>query len=190
VLSLPKLRQCTRVLENGHANKVASKLSAGPNFGTSGIEESYLVYISTDLAADVRNLPGFTPVVEYGQQKSVHAREIGAVEEFRFLTSPYFRPFSQAGANATAGTVLSAGVACTGSNATDVYPIIVMGASAWGNVALKGQGATQPIYLPARQITHANPSGQFGYVGANFWKTAVRLAEPWMIRLEVGASAL
>jgi hypothetical protein len=32
--------------------------------------------------------------------------------------------------------------------------------------------------------------GQFGYVGANFWKNAVRLNENWLVRVEVCASGL
>lgn len=192
VISLPKLRQCSRVLELAHADKVTSKLMPSVNFGTVAVEESYLVFHHTNLSADIRNLPGFTPVVEYGQSKPTHAREIGAVEEFRFLSSPYFRPFLQAASAATgttAGTVLSNGQPNSG-NAPDVYPVVIAAEEAWGNVALRGQGAVQPIYLPAKLITHANPSGQFGYVGANFWKTAVRLNENWMVRLEVAASAL
>ena len=62
--------------------------------------------------------------------------------------------------------------------------------SAWGQVALKGMDAIDPTYLPAKQKTHANPLGQFGYVGAQFWKNAVRLNENWMVRLEVAASYL
>ena len=73
---------------------------------------------------------------------------------------------------------------------SDVYPVLIMAQEAWGQVALKGMDAIQPIYLPARQITHANPMGQFGYVGANFWKTAIRLNENWMVRLEVAATGL
>jgi N4-gp56 family major capsid protein len=187
-VSLNKLRQAARQLESAHAMRVTEKLSAGPNFGTSAIHPAYLVFIHTDLEADVRNLAGFTPVVEYGTQKPVHEREIGAVEQFRFVTSPYFRPFLSAGGTVAAGAFLSAG-GTTGVTA-DVYPMMVVAQEAWGQVALKGMGAIDPIYLPAKQKTHANPMGMFGYVGANFYKNAVRLNENWMVRLEVAASGL
>jgi N4-gp56 family major capsid protein len=187
-VSLSKLRQAARQLENAHAMRVTEKLAAGPNFGTSAIHPSYLVFIHTDLEADVRNLAGFTPVVEYGTQKPVHEREIGASEQFRFITSPYFRPFLSAGGTVTAGTFLSNGGSL--GVLADVYRMMVVAQEAWGQVALKGMGAIQPIYLPAKQITHANPMGQFGYVGANFYKNAVRLNENWMVRLEVAASGL
>jgi len=188
-VSLNKLRQCARQLESAHAQRVTEKLAAGPNFNTSPVSPGYLVFIHTDLEADVRNLVGFTPCEKYGTARApVHDREIGAVEQFRIVTSPYFKPFLSAGGTVVAGTFLSAG-GTVGTDA-DVYPIMVIAQDAWGQVALKGMGAIQPIYLPAKQITHANPMGQFGYVGANFWKNAVRLNENWMVRLEVACSAL
>lgn len=187
-VTLNKLRQAARQLESAHAKRVTEKLAAGPNFGTSGIHPAYLVFIHTDMEADIRNLAGFTPVVEYGTQKPVHEREIGAVEQFRFITSPYFKPFLSGGGTVTAGAFLSNGG--TAGTTADVYPLMVVAQEAWGQVALKGMGAIQPIYLPAKQITHANPMGQFGYVGANFYKSAVRLNENWMVRLEAAASGL
>jgi hypothetical protein len=51
-------------------------------------------------------------------------------------------------------------------------------------------GAVQPTILKATDKNHANPLGQFGYVGANFYMAALRLNENFMQRIEVGASAL
>jgi N4-gp56 family major capsid protein len=187
-ITLNKLRQSARQLESAHAQMVTEKLAASVNFNTTAVEPGYLVFIHTDMEADFRNLTGFVPVARYGSQKPVHEREIGAVERFRIITSPYFRPFLAGGGTITAGTFLSNG-GTTGTTA-DVYPLMVVAQEAWGQVALKGMNAIQPIYLPAKQITHANPMGQFGYVGANFYKNAVRLNENWLVRIEVACSAL
>jgi N4-gp56 family major capsid protein len=187
-VSLNKIRQAARVIEAAHGKRVTERLAAGVNFGTSAVHPAYLVFIHTDMEADVRNMPGFTPVVEYGTQKPVHEREIGAVEQFRFVTSPYFRPFLQAGGSITPGQFLSNGG--TSGATADVYPMLVVAMEAWGQVALKGMGAIDPTYLPAKQKTHANPLGQFGYVGATFWKNAVRLNENWLVRIESACTAL
>jgi N4-gp56 family major capsid protein len=187
-ISLNKLRQAARQLEAAHAQMVTEKLASSVNFGTTAVEPGYLVFIHTDMEADFRNLSGFVPLARYGSQKPVHEREIGAVERFRIITSPYFKPFLQGGGTVVAGTFLSNG-GNTGTTA-DVYPLMVVAQEAWGQVALKGMSAIQPIYLPAKQITHANPMGQFGYVGANFYKNAVRLNENWMVRIEAACSAL
>ena len=187
-VTLNKLRQAARQLESAHAQLVTEKLASSVNFNTTAIEPGYLVFIHTDMEADFRNLANFVPVARYGQQKPVHEREIGTVERFRIVTSPYFKPFLSAGGSITAGTFLSNGG--TSGTTADVYPVMVVAQEAWGQVALKGMGAIQPIYLPAKQITHANPMGQFGYVGANFYKNAVRLNENWMVRIECACSAL
>jgi len=187
-ITLNKLRQAARQLESAHAQLVTEKLAASVNYGTTAVEPSYLVFIHTDLESDVRNLTNFVPVAKYGSQKPVHEREVGSVERFRVVTSPYFKPFLSAGGTITAGTFLSAGG--TSGTTADVYPVMVVAQEAWGQVALKGMNAIQPIYLPAKQITHANPMGQFGYVGANFYKNAVRLNENWMVRVEAACSAL
>lgn len=187
-ISLNKLRACARQLENAHARLVTERLASGPNYNTSPVEPAYLVFIHTDLESDVRNISGFVPVAKYGSMKPAHEREIGSVERFRFITSPYFKPFLTAGGTVTSGAFMSNGT--TSGTTADVYPVVVMAQEAWGQLAVKGMDSVQPIYLPAKQITHANPMGQFGYVGANFWKTAVRLNENWMVRLEVAATAL
>lgn len=187
-ITLNKLRQAARQLESAHAQLVTEKLASSVNFGTAAVEPSYLVFIHTDMESDFRNLAGFVPVAKYGSQKPVHEREVGSVERFRLVTSPYFKPFLSAGGSITAGTFLSNGG--TSGTTADVYPVMVVAQEAWGQIALKGMSAIQPIYLPAKQITHANPMGQFGYVGANFYKNAVRLNENWMVRIECAASGL
>lgn len=187
-ISLNKLRQARRQLEAAHAHMVTEKLASSVNFGTAAVEPAYLVFLHTDMEADFRNLTGFVPVAKYGSQKPVHEREIGSIENFRLITSPYFKPFLAAGGTVTAGAFLSNG-GNTGTTA-DVYPTMVVAQEAWGQVALKGMNAIQPIYLPAKQVTHANPMGQFGYVGANFYKNAVRLNENWLVRIESACTAL
>lgn len=182
VVSLALLRKAARTLNSNRARRVTQRLSSGPNFGTAPVEPGYVVFVHTDVESDIRNMPGFTKVEEYAQRKPVHDREIGSVENFRFVTSPLLAPFDEAGASTLNG--------CLGSSNVDVYPVIVIGEDAWGNVALKGMGAVKPTILSARQKNHANPLGQFGYVGGDFWMATVRLNENWMVRLEVGATSL
>lgn len=187
-LSLNALRKAARALETNRAMKVTEVIKAGPNFGTTPVEPGYPVFVHSHVIADVRRLEGFTKRVEYGSAiKPLHDREFGACEDFRFISSPLFAPFLAGGA-AVAGTgMLSAGAANC-----DIYPVIVMAQDAWGHVSLKGHGYTgiSPTVIPASQKNHANPSGMFGYVGADFWYSCVRLNENMMVRLEVAASDL
>lgn len=183
-ISLGKLRQCARVLESNRARRVTQRLSPSVNYGTKPVQPAYIVFVHTDAESDVRNLPGFSKVEEYGSFKPIHDREIGAVEQFRFITSPLLNPFLGTGSATTNGMV------SVGGSNVDVYPFLVIAESAWGQVALKGMNAINPTVLPADQKNHANPLGMFGYVGASTWFNAVRLNEAWMVRFEAGVSSL
>ena len=182
-ISLNRLRQTARTLEANRARRVTSMLAPGPNIGTRAIESAFVVFHHTDCNADIRNLPGFTKVEEYGSRKPIHAREIGSVEEFRFISSPLLAPFIAGGSSTQNGMVWN-------GTSVDVYPMIVMGEQAWGQVALKGFSAIRPTLLPASTQSHANPLGQFGYVGASTWFACVRLNENWLARVEVAVTAL
>lgn len=184
-ISLNALRKAARTLESNRARRVTSRLAPGVNFGTRAVQPAYIVFVHTDAVADIRNLPGFTRVEEYGSFKPIHDREVGACEDFRFISSPLLKPFLAAGAS-----VGSTGMLSVGAANVDVYPFIIIGEDCWGQVALKGMGAIKPIVLKASQTNHANPLGQFGYVGASTWFATVRLNDAFMARIEAGVTAL
>lgn len=183
-VSLNTLRKTARTLESNRSRRVTSRLAPGVNFGTRAVQPSFIVFCHTDAVADVRNLPGFTRVEEYGSFKPIHDREVGACEDFRFISSPLLKSFAAAG-SATLNGMLS-----VGASNVDVYPYLVIGEDAWGQVALKGMSAIKPVVLKASQTNHANPLGQFGYVGASTWFASVRLNDAWMARIEAGVTAL
>ncbi len=183
-ISLNAIRKAARTLESNRCRRVTSRLAPGVNFGTRAVQPAYVVFCHTDAVADIRNLPGFTRVEEYGSFKPIHDREIGACEDFRFISSPLLTSFAAAGSSTLNG-MLSVGAANV-----DVYPFLVIGEDAWGQVALKGMQAIKPVVLKASQTNHANPLGQFGYVGASTWFATVRLNDAWMARIEAGVTAL
>lgn len=183
-INLNVLRRAARTLESNRARRVTSRLAPGTEFGTRAVQPAFIVFCHTDAVSDVRNLNGFTRKEDYGTFKPIHDREVGACEDFRFISSPLLNAFLAAG-SATLNGCLS-----VGGSAVDVYPMIVIGEDAWGQVALKGFGAIKPTVLKASTVNHANPLGQFGYVGASTWFASVRLNEAWMARIEVGVTAL
>lgn len=185
VVSLNLFRRAARQLQGAQAMKVTTRLAPSVNYNTAAVAPAYVAFCHTDMEADIRNLVGFTPVEEYGTFKPVHSTEIGKVEQFRILTSPQLRAWADAGGTASTNSTYST----TGTSA-DVYPIVIIGEEAWGKVPLKGFGSISPTYLPARHKSHANPSGQFGFVGADFFYNALRLNENWMLRCEAAVSAL
>jgi N4-gp56 family major capsid protein len=183
-ISLNALRRAARTLESNRAKRISSRLAPGVNFATRAVQPAFIVFVHTDAVSDIRNLPNFTKVEEYGQFKPLHDNEIGACEDYRFIKSPLLASFAASGSSTLNGSL------SVGGSSVDVYPFIIIGEDAWGQVALKGMNALKPVVLKASQVNHANPLGQFGYVGASTWFATVRLNEAWMARLECAVTAL
>lgn len=183
-VSLNKVRAVLRALRAQKAMKISRILDGSVNFATRPIEASYVAVHHTDLDADIRNLPGFTPVAQYGSRKPISDYELGSVEDVRFICSPDLEPFLGEG-SATLNDMVS-----QGSSNVDVYPILFFGKEAYGIVPLRGQGSVSPTILRPGVRDKSDPLGQRGYVGWKTWHTSVILNQVWMARLEVGATDL
>jgi N4-gp56 family major capsid protein len=182
-ISLSKQRAVLRSLKALKAQKITRSLSPSSDYGTRSVEASYVAVAHTDVESDIRNMPGFKTVSDYGTRSPISEYEIGSVEDVRYLLSPDLNPFLDGGG--AKGTMVST----TGTSA-DVYPVIYFGQDAWGMVALRGQGAVSPTIIPVGQKTKDDPLGQRGYVGWKTWHAALILNQAWMSRLEVAVTAL
>lgn len=182
-ITLNLLRKVSRNLQANHAKRVTGILAPSINIATKPVEASYLVFVHTDAEADIRDLQGFVHVSAYGSRKPVHAQEIGSCENFRFITSPELAPYLAAGAD-----VASTGL--MGTAKVDVYPFIMVGEEAWGQLALRGSDSIDPTYIPPGVKDKSDPLGQRGYVGAKFYMQCMLLNEGWMAVVEAGVSAL
>jgi len=181
------LRRAARTLETNRGRMVTKKQSADEKFGSVGVEPGYVVFISSDSKADVRDLPNFKSIVDYGSAISpLHKKEIGSYEDFRFIVQPLLTPFLAQGSATLNGMLSAAGAR------VDVYPSLVIAEDAIGHVSLKGHGFTSisPTIISSKTKTHYNPGGMFGFVGADFWFNSVRLNENWLCRVEHGNSSL
>jgi N4-gp56 family major capsid protein len=183
-LTLKVLQKASRTLQLNHAKRVTGILAPSENVATQPCEAAYLVFCSTDGEADVRALSGFKTVVEYGTRKPINENEIGSCENFRFITSPELTPYLNSGA-----AVGVTGLVATSAN-VDVYPFIICGEDAWGQVALRGSEAVIPTWIPPGEKTKSDPLGQRGFVGAKFYFTCKILNEGWMAVIEAGVSDL
>lgn len=179
------LSKVARTLLANHAKQVTKILSPSANFNTSPVEAGYLVFCHTDCEHDIRNMADFISVREYASGKKVHDMELGSVGRFRFVVSPELAPYADSGA-AIAGT----GLYSTTGTSADVYPMIVVGEDAWGDVALRGTNSIDPIWLPPGQKDKNDPGGQRGYVGAKFYMATKVLNPGWMAVAEVGITSL
>jgi N4-gp56 family major capsid protein len=163
---------------------VTSILAASAKFDTAPVAAGYRVFCHTDLEPDIRDLPGFTPIERYASGKP-EPNEVGAVERFRFLTSPDLPSIQDAGA-----PVGATGLYSTSGTNIDVYPIVVTGQDAWSQIAVRGLEALNPTFLPPGQKTKSDPFGQRGYVGATWWKACLLENNGWMAVAYVGRKNL
>jgi N4-gp56 family major capsid protein len=184
-VSLLKLRNITRSLEGNRADMITEVLKPSGNFNTSSVEAGYLVFCDSDMAHDIRELEGFTKCAEYGTFQKAHPRELGACDEYRFITSPELGPTVNAGA-----AVGSTGLVSTGGSNIDVYFMIIVAEDAWGDVALRGLDGFSLTHLPHNKKDKQDPLGQRGYIGGKFWCAPFIQNDGWMAVLECGATAL
>lgn len=187
-ITISLLRRVSRNLQANHAKRITGILAPSANISTKPVEAAFLVFAHSDTENDFRDMTGFIPVAQYGNRKVIHEMEIGSVENFRIITSPELASYPNAGVTGASG--LTPPLYSTGGTFVDVYPIVLVGEDAWGQVALRGDNALDPTWIPPGQKTKSDPLGQRGFVGAKFYFNATLLNDGWCAVIEVGVSAL
>lgn len=180
-LSLGLMRKIAKSLQANHAVPTNKMLRASADFGTDQVSEGYTVYCHTDLEPDIREMPGFVPVESYATGKPM-PNEIGKVERMRFITSPDLPAIQDGGA-----AVASNGLYSTGASNNDVYPVIVAGQDAWGQIAVRDMTSLSPTFLSPNEKSKADPLGQRGYAGTSWWKAVMIENHGWMALAYVGS---
>ncbi|MBS6026357.1 MAG: N4-gp56 family major capsid protein [Haemophilus pittmaniae] len=185
VLSLAKIRQAVRTMMNNRAQKITNVLDGSVKVQTRPVEAAFIAVCHTDLEPDIRNLPGFVPVAQYGSRSVVSPNEFGSVENVRFVTSALLGPILDAG-----GTVGSNKVLSTTGTKADVYPVIILGQDAFGICPLKGKESAEIKVRNPGKPEKGDELGQTGSVGWKAYHTALILNQGWMSRLECAATQL
>lgn len=172
-----------RNLMANHALPVTRMLKASASFDTSAVAPGYFAYTHTDLERQIRDLPNFTPAEKYASGTPEDG-EIGKCERFRYILSPDLPSFQDAGAAVASWTGSGTGYSTTGSN-LDVYPVIVMGADAFSQIAVRGLNSLNPTFLPPGEKSKSDPLGQRGYAGTSWWKATMIENQGWMAVVNV-----
>lgn len=180
-LTLNLVRRVTKRLAANHASMVNSTLKASGSFATAPVEAGFFVYAHSDMAPDIRDMPGFIHVKEYASGTPMPG-ELGAVEDFRFILSPDLPSIQDAGAS-----VGSTGLYTSGTK-VDVYQCVVAGKDAWSQLAVRGLNSLDPTYQPTGKKDKSDPHGQRGYAGTIWWKAATVENDGWMAIINVGVT--
>lgn len=182
--SLGLIRKISKNLQANHGKMVTSVLSAEAKYDTSAVAAGFLVYCSTDLEPDIRDMPGFVPAEKYASGKPMPG-ELGKVERFRFITSPEFISIQDGGA-----VIGATGLSSTTGTNIDVYQFIVTAADAWSQVAVRGKESMAPTLLLPGSKSKSDPFGQRGYAGTIWYKAAFIENNGWLAVGNVGSKSL
>jgi N4-gp56 family major capsid protein len=175
-----------RSLMANHAMPVTRLLKASVEFDTSAVAPGYFAYTHSDLERMVRDLPNFFPAEKYATG-TAEPGEIGKCERIRYILSPDLPSFQDGGAAVANWTGSGTAYSTTGVS-MDVYPIIVMGADAFSQIAVRGLGL-DPTFLPPSEKSKSDPHGQRGYAGTTWWKATMIENSLWFAVVNVARAA-
>lgn len=182
-IALTDQRRVTTGLNRQNARKISSVVASTADFNTKSVEAAYMAVCHPDLESDLRNIPGFVTVANYGPHTTPFEGEIGSLEQVRYLTSTVIAPFLNGGGSAATNSLRT-----TGGTSADVYPILIFGRDAYGIVPLKGKSSMTPMVVNPKPAA-GDPLAQRGTVGWKLWTATIILQDAFMARLEVGCTA-
>ncbi len=136
------------------------------------INGSYVGIIHPDCAHDLMSDPKWVNVKTYSDPEGIYEGEIGKIEGVRFVETSEAKIWKKAGTDATGG-----------AGARDVYSTLILGANAYGTTEITG-GGLQHIVKQLGSAGTADPLDQRATAGWKVTKTAVRLVEGFMVRIE------
>lgn len=134
------------------------------------IDGSYVAIIHPDVAYDLMSDSEWIDIHKYEASVNIFNGEIGKLAGVRFIENTEAKIFAQAGAS--------------GAN---VYATMVLGKGAYATTDVSG-GGLRHIVKPLGSAGSADPLDQRATVGWKAIKTAERLIEQYMLRIESGAS--
>lgn len=167
-LDLAMLRSIKAALVRNRAKMITKILNPSPNITTSYVEASFVAIGHSDLETDLRNMTDgltpaekvFIPTAAYGSRSVIHENEVGSIENFRFILSPYYTP--------PAGK----------------KQLVILGQDCVGTVPLKGKNSIQNYVLNPGVARSIDPLGQRGSIGWKTWFAALITNQAWMARWE------
>lgn len=170
-LTKAEIQEAVKTLKGNNAKKMTSQVDASSGFNTSPIPACFIGIVHTDAEPDLLDLPGFVPVEEYPQSRTVMEGEIGMIAQVRFIATTNAKIFTSGGA----GSI-------------DVYGTIILAANAYGTTRISG-AAVQNIIKPLGSAGSADPLDQRQTSGWKATFVAKILNQDFMLRLEHAVSS-
>lgn len=134
------------------------------------INGSYVGIIHPDASYDLMSDPKWINVKTYSDPEGIYQGEIGKIENVRFVETSEAKIFEG-----------------EGKDGVDVYATLIIGDNAYGTTEISG-GGLQHIVKQLGSAGTADPLNQRATAGWKATKAAVRLVEPYMVRIETASS--
>lgn len=135
-------------------------------YNTPKIGGYYVGIINPDVAYDLMSDPEWKAPHQYKDTVNIYNGEIGEIAGVRFVESTEAKIFASAGASSR-----------------DVYSTLILGEGAYGVTEVTG-GGLQHIVKQLGSAGTSDPLNQSATAGWKALKTAVRLVEQYMVRVE------
>lgn len=116
-----EVQEAVRTLKNNKAKKLTSMVSASSGFNTSPLPATFIGIVHPNTTFDLKNIPGFIPVEQYGQKAAMEG-EVGTLDEVRFIETTNAKVYTGAG-----------------SGSIDVYGTIILAADAYAVSRISGE---------------------------------------------------
>lgn len=141
------------------------------------IDGYYVAIIHPDVAYDLTEDPEWKDWHKYTTPEEKFEGEIGKIDKVRFVETTEAKIFAGAGAY----------ISGSSGPKVDVYSTLVLGANAYGVTEVTG-GGLEHIVKQLGSAGTADPLNQRASVGWKSTKTAERLVENYMVRIETASS--
>lgn len=137
------------------------------------IDGSYVGIIHPDVAYDLMSDPNWVEWQKYTSPDKMYNNEIGKIAGVRFVETTEAKIFEKVGGSST--------------SKFDVYSTLIIAANAYGTTNIEG-GGLQLIVKQKGSAGTADPLDQRSTIGWKATKTAERLVEDYMVRIETACS--
>lgn len=134
------------------------------------IDGSYVGIIHPDVAFDLMSDDAWVEWHKYTDNESMFTNEIGKIANVRFVETTEAKIFSK-----------------TGTGSMDIYSTLIIAKNAYGTTNIEG-GGLELIAKQKGSAGTADPLDQRSTVGWKATKTAERLVEDYMVRIETSCS--
>ena len=165
-----EIQEAVRTLKVNVSRKITSQVDPSTGFNTSPVPPCFIGIVHPSTTYDLKNIPGFIRVEEYGQKKAMEG-EVGALDEVRFIETTQAKVFSSAG-----------------SGSIDVYGTLILAADAYGISRISGE-AMKNIVKPLGSAGSSDPLDQRQTSGWKATFVAKILNQSWILRIEHAVSS-